>query len=43
MHVGETAIDAIVPVGQACMVDTELMQDRGVEVVAVDGLLDGLV
>ena len=43
VHVGQAAVDAVVAEGQPGVVDAEQVQDGGVEVVAVGGVLDGLV
>ena len=36
MHVGQSMIPAAVAVGECFVIDTELMQDRGVDVVDID-------
>ncbi len=43
MDVGEAAIDAVVAVGEAGVVDAEEVQDGGVEVVTVGFAFDGLI
>ena len=42
MHVGQSALDAVVIEGQPCVVDAQQMQDRGVEVMDIDRLLGDL-
>jgi len=43
VDVGEAAVDAVVAVGEASVIDTEQVQDGGVEVVAVGFAIDGLI
>ena len=43
MHVGQAEVAAGVAVGEPGVVEAEQVQDRGVQVVDVDRLLDGLV
>ena len=42
VHVGETALDAVVVEGEAFVVETEEVEDGGVEVVRGDGVVRGL-
>lgn len=42
MHVGEAEVASGVAVSEALMVDAELVQEGGVEVVDFDGVLDGV-
>ena len=41
--VGQAEVAALEAVGQPLVVDAEQVQDRGVQVVDVDGVLDGVV
>ena len=43
VDVGEPARRAVVVVGEPLVVEAEQVEDRGVEVVDVDDVLDGLV
>jgi hypothetical protein len=43
VHVGEPAVDAIMPERQAGVVDSEEVEDGGVQVVAIRDVFDGLV
>ena len=43
MNVGEPARCAVVVIGEPFVVEAEQVEDRGVEVVDVDHVLDGLV
>ena len=42
MHVGEAEVAAGVAVGEAFVIEAEELQERGVQVVDVDLVLDGL-
>src|SRR4051794_12843188 len=42
MDVGQAEVPAGVAVGEPLVVESEEVQDRGVEVVHADGILDGL-
>jgi len=42
MHVGQAALNTIVVIGQPRVVDAQQVQDRGVEIVYIDGLLGDL-
>ena len=43
MDVGETVIAAIMPPGESLVVEAQLVQERGVEVVHVNFVGDGAV
>ena len=43
VHVGQAEVAALEVVGQPGVVDPQQMQDRGVQVVDVDGVLDDVV
>ena len=43
LHVGQPEVAALEPVGQPGVVDAEQVQDRRVQVVDVDGVLDDVV
>src|ERR1043165_1400811 len=43
LHAGELGVEALVAVGQALVVEAELVEDRRVEVADVDGILDDVV
>ena len=43
MHVGQPEIAALEPVGEPGVVDPEQVQDRRVQVVDLDGILDDVV
>ena len=38
VHVGQTMVPPLVLEGQLCVVDAQAMEDRGVQVMDVDGL-----
>ena len=42
MHVGEAEVAACVAVGEAGVVDAELMEEGGMQVVDFDGVFDGV-
>jgi hypothetical protein len=42
MHVGQAAVDPVVPESQAAMIDAQEVKDRGMEVVADRGRKDRL-
>ena len=42
MHVGEAALDAVVVDGEVFVIETEEVEDGGVEVVRGDGVVRGL-
>ena len=42
-HVGQAEVAAVVAVGQLLVVEAEQVQDRGVQVVDADAVVDGLV
>ena len=42
-HVGQAEVAALVAEGQPFVVDAQQVEDRGVEVVDVDAILDGVV
>ena len=43
VDVGEAAVDAVVAVGEALVIDAEKVEHRRMDVVAVDGFFDGFV
>ncbi len=43
MHVGQAMVPALVLEGQPGVVDAQAVQDRGVQVVDVDGISDDVV
>ena len=43
MHIGQAEVSAAVAIGQAFVIETQQVQDRGVQVVDVDGVLGGHV
>jgi hypothetical protein len=43
MHIGQAAVDAVVTKGEALVVDAELVQHGGVQIVAVGGIDGGFV
>ena len=43
MDIGQTKVTTAVPISQLFVVDAQLVQDRGVHVVNVHGLLDDVV
>lgn len=43
MHVGQAEVSTAVAVGQSLVVQAHQVQDRGVEIVNVDGILGGHV
>src|SRR4051812_20973020 len=42
VHVGEAEIAALEAVGEPLVVEAELVEERGVEIVDVDGVFDGV-
>ena len=43
VHIGQAEVAALVLVGELLMINTELVEQRGVEVVHVHGILDDVV
>ena len=43
VHIGQSTVNSVVAHGELLVVDAQLVQDRGVEVVDADGVLDGRV
>ena len=42
-HIGQAVVAARVAVGEPLVVDAEQVQDRGLQIVDVDGVLDDVV